>query len=96
MKIQNFLKIQILSFWVFFKKTLQLLNDPKIARINKLLGILIFPFSGFLLFIIKPLFNSGQYQVLSILFALVSLGILFCAFLVQIVWTCYHHSSVLD
>ena len=69
--------MKILSFWVFFKKTLQLLNDPKIARINKLLGILIFPFSGFLLFIIKPLFNSGQYQVLSILFALVSLGILF-------------------
>ena len=73
--------MKILSFWVFFKKTLQLLNDPKIARINKLLGILIFPFSGFLLFIIKPLFNSQQYQVLSILFALVSLGILFlCVF----------------
>ena len=81
MKIQYFLKMKILSFWVFFKKTLQLLNDPKIARINKLLGILIFPFSGFLLFIIKPLFNSQQYQVLSILFALVSLGILFlCVF----------------
>ena len=73
--------MKILSFWVFFKKTLQLFNDPKIARINKLLGILIFPFSGFLLFIIKPLFNSQQYQVLSILFALVSLGILFlCVF----------------
>ena len=73
--------MKILSFWVFFKKTLQLFNDPKIARINKLLGILIFPFSGFLLFIIKPLFNSGQYKVISILFALVSLGILFlCVF----------------
>ena len=79
MKIQYLylLKMKILSFWVFFKKTLQLLNDPKIARINKLLGILIFPFSGFLLFIIKPLFYSEQYKVISIVFALVSLIILF-------------------
>ena len=77
MKKQNSFKIKIFSFWVFFKKTLQLFNDPKIARINKLLGILIFPFSGFLLFIIKPLFHSEQYQGISIVFALVSLIILF-------------------
>ena len=79
--MKNYLKIKIFSFWVFFKKTLQLLNDPKIARINKLLGILIFPFSGFLLFIIKPLFNPEQFQAVSILFALVTLIILFlCVF----------------
>ena len=42
-----------------------------------MLGILIFPFSGFLFFISKPLFNSEQSQVVSILFALVTLIILF-------------------
>ena len=76
MQIFNDLRIKILNFWVFFKKTIQLLNDPKIARINKLLGILIFPFSGFFLFISKPLFNSEQYQGVSILFALITLIIL--------------------
>lgn len=71
-------------FLVFLKKKLQLfclMIKNKIARINKLLGILIFPLSGFLFFVIKPFFNSEQYYNVSILFALFSVSLLFlCLF----------------
>ena len=77
----KFIKKLFLSFCLFLKKTLQLLNDPKIARINKLLSILVFPFLGFLFFVSQPLFNSEQYKIASVLFALVILQISFlCLF----------------
>lgn len=76
MKIQNYVK----STWAFLKN---MLHDPKMSRINTLLGILLFPFSGFLLFLIKPMLSSQQFQNVSILFALFTILILFLCVLSQ-------------
>lgn len=81
MKILNCFQIKMRNFGLFLKKTLELRNNPRIIRATKLLGILVFPFSSFLLFFVKPFLNPQEYHVASFLFALSTCGLLFwCVF----------------